>query len=400
MASRDEAILIVGGGLAGLDHRAALGPRRPACAHFRTGGGIRRHRLRHSARSQRVADVRPAGRHRRGSSRTATCREACLHARRLYGRRDHARRYGPSLSARFKHPYIIIHRVDLHQVLMDACRRSRHIAFEPAAAVTGFDDLGDRVVVQVEDGRRIEGAALIGGRRSALDHPRRNCVRKANRIKSAMWRSARWCRWRRCRTRCRGENVYLWAGPGFHMVHYPLRHGTLFNIVAVYRTETYAATTRPWPIIRCRGRAHLSPAPIPPCRRCCAMMNLERRWPLADRDADAALGDRGRVTMVGDAAHPALQSFAQGACMAIEDGVCIAALIDLADGDFTRAFAQYEAERYRAHRALAARIALDVGRLSRRGHRPRRGARILSPSAPRTTCFVASPGSMTVSAVR
>jgi salicylate hydroxylase len=76
-----------------------------------------------------------------------------------------------------------------------------------------------------------------------------------------------------------------------------------------------------------------------------AMMNLERRWPLADRDP-IRHWHKGRVTLVGDAAHPTLQSMAQGACMAIEDGVCLAALIDLADGDFERAFAQYESERY------------------------------------------------------
>ena len=76
-----------------------------------------------------------------------------------------------------------------------------------------------------------------------------------------------------------------------------------------------------------------------------AMMNLERRWPLADRDP-IRHWHKGRVTLVGDAAHPTLQSMAQGACMAIEDGVCLAALIDLADGDFERAFAQYEAARY------------------------------------------------------
>jgi 2-polyprenyl-6-methoxyphenol hydroxylase-like FAD-dependent oxidoreductase len=76
-----------------------------------------------------------------------------------------------------------------------------------------------------------------------------------------------------------------------------------------------------------------------------AMMNLGRRWPLADRDP-IRHWHKGRVTLVGDAAHPTLQSLAQGACMAIEDGVCLATLIGLADGDFERAFAQYESERY------------------------------------------------------
>ena len=72
-----------------------------------------------------------------------------------------------------------------------------------------------------------------------------------------------------------------------------------------------------------------------------AMMDLERRWPLADRDP-LRQWHRGRVTLVGDAAHPTLQSLAQGACMAIEDGVCLAALLDAADGDFARAFACYQ----------------------------------------------------------
>ena len=43
---------------------------------------------------------------------------------------------------------------------------------------------------------------------------------------------------------------------------------------------------------------------------------------------------KGRVTLLGDAAHPTLQTLAQGACMAIEDAVCLAELIEQAGGDF------------------------------------------------------------------
>jgi len=139
------------------------------------------------------------------------------------------------------------------------------------------------------------------------------------------------------------QNVYLWSGPGFHVVHYPLRHGTEFNIVAVYRTSTFTD--------RLDERDHRAEvertfaATHPAIQAMLAMMNLERRWPLADRDP-IRHWHKGRVTLVGDAAHPTLQSLAQGACMAIEDGVCLATLIDRADGDYERAFAQYESERY------------------------------------------------------
>jgi 3-hydroxybenzoate 6-monooxygenase len=40
-----------------------------------------------------------------------------------------------------------------------------------------------------------------------------------------------------------------------------------------------------------------------------------------------------------------LQSLAQGACMAIEDGVCLAELIHAARGDFAAAFRRYESSR-------------------------------------------------------
>ena len=51
-----------------------------------------------------------------------------------------------------------------------------------------------------------------------------------------------------------------------------------------------------------------------------AMMDLERRWAISDRDP-IRHWSKGRVTLLGDAAHPTLQTLAQGACMAIEDAV-------------------------------------------------------------------------------
>jgi 3-hydroxybenzoate 6-monooxygenase len=69
---------------------------------------------------------------------------------------------GSSFRARFKYPYIIIHRVDLHNVLLDACRRDPLITLEPDAMVTQLQDHGDGVLVTAEDGRVFEGTALIG----------------------------------------------------------------------------------------------------------------------------------------------------------------------------------------------------------------------------------------------
>ena len=53
--------------------------------------------------------------------------------------------------------------------------------------------------------------------------------------------------------------------------------------------------------------------------------------------------------LLGDAAHPTLQSLAQGACMAIEDGPCLADCIDRAGGDHEAAFRRFESAPFGAH---------------------------------------------------
>src|ERR1700731_5493974 len=68
---------------------------------------------------------------------------------------------GAAFRARFKHPYIIVHRIDVHNVLLDACRRSDAVELVANAMVTGFEDRGDSVAVTTEDGRAFSGAALV-----------------------------------------------------------------------------------------------------------------------------------------------------------------------------------------------------------------------------------------------
>jgi 3-hydroxybenzoate 6-monooxygenase len=249
---------------------------------------------------------------------------------------------GASFRERFKRPYIVIHRVDLHRILLDACKELSNVELMPLSGVAAFENSGDRVRATTEDNRILEGAALIGAdglgstiRTQMMNEggPRmigyvahRTIVPMAD-VSAEVYR----------------EEVVLWSGPGFHIVHYPLRGGTLFNIVAVFKTSTYAERGE-----SARYRAELDRTYCnshPSMKALLAMMDLERRWPISDRDP-IRHWSKGRVTLLGDAAHPTLQSLAQGACMAIEDAVCLAETIDLSDGDFEGAFRQYESARY------------------------------------------------------
>jgi 2-polyprenyl-6-methoxyphenol hydroxylase-like FAD-dependent oxidoreductase len=249
---------------------------------------------------------------------------------------------GASFEARFKRPYIVIHRVDLHRILLDACAANDNVELMPLTGAERFEHKGDGVRLRTADNRTLEAPALIGAdglrstvRQQMLDEgePRttgfvaHRTIVPMQDVKADVYRN----------------EVVLWSGPGFHIVHYPLRNNTLFNIVAVFKTSTYLdrgdiASYRA-DIDRTYRDSH------PSMRALLAMMDLERRWVISDRDP-IRHWSRGRVTLLGDAAHPTLQSLAQGACMAIEDAVCLAETIDQSGGDFEQAFRRYENARY------------------------------------------------------
>jgi 3-hydroxybenzoate 6-monooxygenase len=248
---------------------------------------------------------------------------------------------GMSFRARFKHPYIIVHRIDLHNVLLDACRRESAITLVPHAMVTHCQDSGDRILVTTEDGRSFEGSVLIGadGIRSRT---RDQLFADGDPLPNGFVAYRTIVPMETVTAEVPRDVVVLWAGPGFHIVHYPLRRGTLFNIVAVFRSSTHSERGDV-----ARYRAELQETyrdAHPAMRALLAMMDLGRRWAVGDRDP-IRHWHQGRVVLLGDAAHPTLQSLAQGACMAIEDGLCLAECIHAARGDHEGAFRQYEAAR-------------------------------------------------------
>jgi len=114
----------------------------------------------------------------------------------------------------------------------------------------------------------------------------------------------------------------LWLGPGHHLVHYPISSGKLVNLVAFapageWRTESWTADGRLEDLIaEYRGWDG----------RVCELIRSAtetRRWAMYDRDP-LERWTRGRVTVLGDAAHAMLPFFAQGAAQAIEDAFVLA----------------------------------------------------------------------------
>jgi len=248
---------------------------------------------------------------------------------------------GPSLRTRFKYPYIIVHRIDLHNVLLDACHRSDAIELVPDAMVTGFEDRGDYVAVATQDGRAFSGPALVAadGVRSFF---RQNLIGDGEPRSSGYAALRTIIPMSELKINVPRDSVLLWGGPGYHIIHYPLRHGREFNLVAVYRTATHSekADTAAY-----RNELdHILHEAHPAVRALSTMLDFRWRRSVADRNP-VRHWHRGRIVLIGDAAHASLQSLAQGACMAIEDGICLGELIHAERCDFTAAFHRFEALR-------------------------------------------------------
>ena len=69
---------------------------------------------------------------------------------------------GDAFRKKFHHPYALIHRADLHKVLLEACQKSDLIRLDASQKVVKVDETGDGVTVQTESGKEYRGAALIG----------------------------------------------------------------------------------------------------------------------------------------------------------------------------------------------------------------------------------------------
>ncbi len=238
--------------------------------------------------------------------------------------------------------YGVIHRGDLHQVLLEACQATGVIELGTRAKGVRYEDLGDRIVLHVESGERIEGCALIGadglwsrvraqllgeGKPRVSGHIAYRAVLPRAEVPEDLWRN----------------DVVLWAGPRTHLVHYPLRRGELYNLVAVFHSDRYEEG---WDVYGDTAELRAKFAnERPEVLRLLEKIDVWKMWVLCDREP-VREWSRGRVALLGDAAHPMLQYLAQGANMALEDAVVLAAYAEIAGWDFERAFRWYQDARY------------------------------------------------------
>ncbi|HET6481807.1 MAG TPA: FAD-dependent monooxygenase [Actinoplanes sp.] len=302
-----NVVVIVGAGIGGLAAAAALGRQGVRCVVVE-----RARTLPVAGGALQIAPNGSAVLHRLGLAPLLA--GAARPARRDLRRwRDDAQlgsvELGAAASERYGSPYYTLRRATLCRMLLDAAARHADVRFGVSCA--GVLNRGDRAVVLLADGTRLPADAVLGadGLRSVV---RQSLVTDRPRYSGfAVYRATV--------PRESGDRIVVRLGPGRHCVSYPLDGGRSTNVVAVVRAAMPPAAARDVPAREVLAAfAGWSPA----MRDLLAAAGRFDRHGLFDR-ARPAWG-RGRVVLLGDAAHPMLPFLAQGAGQALEDAATLA----------------------------------------------------------------------------
>jgi 2-polyprenyl-6-methoxyphenol hydroxylase-like FAD-dependent oxidoreductase len=244
-----------------------------------------------------------------------------------------------SFQSRFGYPYRVGHRTDVQKVLLQAARSyPDRVELRLGEGVRSFVQTERNVTVTLEGGATAVASALIGAdglwsvvRQAILgDGPPRVSGHIAYRaVLSAPDISPDLL----------SDNVEVWVGPRHHLVCYKVSGGNSLNIVAIFHSSRYLEG---WDTSG--DAAELNAGFADACsrvRRLLSFVQTWRMWVLCDRDPMRGWS-RGRVTLLGDAAHPTLPYLAQGACMALEDAVSLADRIARQSDNVPAALSEYE----------------------------------------------------------
>jgi salicylate hydroxylase len=243
----------------------------------------------------------------------------------------------------FGAPYCNLHRADLHSALADAV-----LGNDPDAILLGYrfdrlDQDGDRVVAHFANGEAVEAPALIGadGGASAVrdvvfggqnasytGHVALRALVPFSRVPQAII----------------DDPYALYVGTGRSLIHYPLRRAATMNLLGNAQAAQWEAEGWSIPATVKEFLTLFGDFPGPVRELIAAIPEPDLfKWGLRDREPLAAW-TRGRVAMLGDAAHPMTPYLGQGACMAIEDGMILGRAFAGAQ-DLQEAFSRYEAAR-------------------------------------------------------
>ena len=266
---------------------------------------------------------------------------------------------GEAFRQRFGNPYAVIHRADMHMSLVNGAKASGEVDIITNCHIERVEQDADGVSIFDQHGTEYRGQALIAAdgvksvvRQKYVGDPAlvtghvvyRAVVSKDEFPADLQWNAAS-----------------IWVGPHCHLVHYPLRGGEEYNIVVTFHSREQEE----WGV-KDGSKEEVFSYFTEVCPQAHQLIELPKswkRWATADREP-IDTWTFGRVTLLGDAAHPTTQYMAQGACMAMEDAVTLGEALRVHDNDIAKAFDMYQ----RARVARTARIVLSSRQMGKIYH--------------------------------
>jgi 2-polyprenyl-6-methoxyphenol hydroxylase-like FAD-dependent oxidoreductase len=244
-------------------------------------------------------------------------------------------------------PYTTLHRAHLHELLRNALpQRAIHLN----ANCVGATSTEHNAVARFADGREVEADALIGadGIRSAIraqlfgaDNPRFTeqmcwrCMVPMERVPTRIGPGLS--------VALAHDEYHGWIGPNGHVICYPIGDGSVLNIFAGHVTDQWVEES--WSVPSSTDELLAAydgwNEALLGMFRC---VQHVYKWGIYDRDP-IPQWTKGRVTLLGDAAHPTMPTLAQGGNMAIEDGYVLGRNLDRHRDDIHAALKGYVAER-------------------------------------------------------
>ncbi len=242
---------------------------------------------------------------------------------------------GDDFVQRYGAPYVVIHRSDLHAILLEAAEREGVRLLVDSHVEDIVEEPGG-VVVTLSNGSSHRSDAVLAA--DGLASLTRDRIVGDSPVASGYVAY----RGTLPETGDHGADVVAWLGPRCHFVQYPIRRGEMLNMVAVFQSPAFLRGEAEWGGVDELDAAYADCAPE--VQRAVQHLWRDRRWPMFDREPTAEWGD-GRVSLIGDAAHPMLQYLAQGACQAFEDAAELQDAAARTPGDWPTTFATFAATR-------------------------------------------------------
>ena len=235
---------------------------------------------------------------------------------------------GERARQRYGAPYATIARADLHGLLLAAVQKRGDVRLQTGACISGVAQSDAEVVFTTEQGEQASASLLVGAdglwsrvRQAMLaDGTPRESGHLAYRAMLPQLELPQ---------ALRSQRITVWLGPGLHVVQYPVRAGAWLNVVVIVEGRV-AGDVQGWDHAATQSQllASLHGACVP-LQELIQSIGHWRLWPLCDRSPmrGAWQQAKGRIALLGDAAHPMRPYLAQGAGMAIEDAAVLGALL-------------------------------------------------------------------------